>query len=99
MAALSAIGRVISGLLADRWGEMEVNCLCLLISGISCLTLWIVSAKNFTICVGFAIIYGLSSGGFIGLYIATLAVYADLSNLVQVLGLMFLADFPGDLFR
>jgi MFS family permease len=59
----NALGKIIIGILSDKYGEINVGILCFLMSGLSCLFIW-----SFSITWGgifaFSFIYGLFSGAF-----------------------------------
>ncbi|KAG0736776.1 hypothetical protein G6F57_004387 [Rhizopus arrhizus] len=65
-SGLNAIGRTLSGLLADYIGHVNVVILYCTLSGLSCLLVW-TFATNFETLLAFSIIYGFFGGAFITL--------------------------------
>lgn len=61
LAAGQMLGRPAWGLSLDRGGRINMTILCYLISGISCLAIWL-PAKSFGVLVVFAFIQGWSGG-------------------------------------
>ncbi|RCH90728.1 hypothetical protein CU097_009504 [Rhizopus azygosporus] len=65
-SGMNAIGRIISGFLADWIGHVNVVIIYCTISGLSCLLLW-TFAKTFGTLLAFSIFYGFFGGAFVTL--------------------------------
>ncbi|ORX77541.1 MFS general substrate transporter [Basidiobolus meristosporus CBS 931.73] len=66
MSGCNAVGRIGIGFLGDRLGRINVAAICYLLSGISCLAIWI-NATSYGVLMLFSVIYGLFSGVFFSL--------------------------------
>ncbi|CAG8959232.1 hypothetical protein HYFRA_00012590 [Hymenoscyphus fraxineus] len=64
--ASSLIGRLIAGYTADKLGRWNMFIICSMLSSLSIWALWF-PAKSQPIAIGFAIMFGCTSGAFIGL--------------------------------
>lgn len=58
--AAGAVGSVLAGLLADRWGRTTVTMLCMAVSGACAATIGLVPVLGVPILVGVAILWGLT---------------------------------------
>lgn len=58
-----AVGRPLAGLLSDRFGRIEIPCICTLATGFLCFALWI-PAKTFGVLTFFSILGGSMLGIF-----------------------------------
>lgn len=86
--ASSVFGRVIPGLLADKFGSLEIMTICTLICAI--LSYVLVSIHNFAGIVVFAILYGFCSGAILSLAPTSVAKQIpDLSLFGTWLGISF----------
>ncbi|KAL0145174.1 major facilitator superfamily domain-containing protein [Mucor lusitanicus] len=63
---MNAVGRLISGVVADYVGHVNIVIVYIIISGISCLLLW-VYANTFGTLMAFAMVFGFFGGAFITL--------------------------------
>jgi MFS family permease len=80
--AASIFGRILPGLLADRFGRFNLMIICTGMSGVITLALWLPGQSNAaTIC--FAAVFGFFSGGYVSL---TPALVAEISS-IQDIGL------------
>ncbi|KAI9498501.1 major facilitator superfamily domain-containing protein [Zychaea mexicana] len=57
MSASNFCGRILIGVVADRIGRLNTDIICLLITGISCLTLWMF-ANSYEILMAFGVVFG-----------------------------------------
>ncbi|TDZ14528.1 MFS transporter asaE [Colletotrichum orbiculare MAFF 240422] len=80
MNAVSILGRIIPGFLADKLGRYNVMIIITFISAVFCLGLWIPGKNNAAIIV-FVVIFGFSSGGFISLGPALIAQISDIRQI------------------
>jgi hypothetical protein len=62
LAAANAIGRVLSGLIADRAGNLNVLIVSNSLAGLVCLVVWLF-AKSLSTLMAFAVLWGLFNGG------------------------------------
>ncbi|KAI1173371.1 major facilitator superfamily domain-containing protein [Nemania sp. FL0916] len=88
--AASLFGRLTAGFGADKLGIWNVFVLACALSGVSELALWI-PAKQPSIAIGFAIMFGFVSGAFIGLVGALPISVSPLPEIGYRLGVVFLA--------
>ena len=81
-AAVNSIGRILAGRLADKAGVMNVLIAFNFLSGVMVLAIWLV-AKDLGVMMGFAILWGLFSGGafFRGLLLCAVGLMASSSLL------------------
>ncbi|KAK7045949.1 hypothetical protein VNI00_006944 [Paramarasmius palmivorus] len=96
IAGSSAVGRILMGYVGDRMGPAYGVALCQGIAGLSQLTLW-PFMTNFGGGLGFAVIYGTFSGGFVSLYPTLAASIYGPEKLAIVTGVMFSSYIPGTL--
>ncbi|KAF6806043.1 monocarboxylate permease-like protein [Colletotrichum sojae] len=80
MNAVSILGRIIPGIVADKLGRYNVMIFITFISAAFCLCLWIPGKSNAAIIV-FLIGFGFSSGGFISLAPALIAQISDIRQI------------------
>jgi len=86
--AASIFGRIIPGILADRWGRYNLNICMSLLSGIFTLALWLPASGNAPIIV-FAALYGFTSGAFVSLAPGQLAQISKVEQIGVRSGLLF----------
>ncbi|GKT43638.1 MFS transporter asaE [Colletotrichum spaethianum] len=96
MNAVSILGRIVPGILADKVGRYNVMICITFISAIFCLGLWIPGKGNAAIIV-FLIIFGFSSGGFISLGPACIAQISDIRQIGVRTGTAFAVQSFGAL--
>ncbi|KAJ0167257.1 putative transporter MCH4 [Colletotrichum tanaceti] len=80
MNAVSILGRIIPGIVADKIGRYNVMIFITLVSAVFCLGLWIPGKSNAAIIV-FLVIFGFSSGGFVSLAPACIAQISDIRQI------------------
>ncbi|EXF75530.1 major facilitator superfamily transporter [Colletotrichum fioriniae PJ7] len=96
MNAVSILGRIIPGIVADKVGRYNVMICITFISAVFCLCLWIPGKSNAAIIV-FLIIFGFSSGGFISLGPACIAQISDIRQIGVRTGTAFAVQSFGAL--
>ncbi|KAF9303220.1 hypothetical protein BGZ74_004130 [Mortierella antarctica] len=96
MSGANAIGRVLIGMAGDRFGAIRVAALSFTVAGASCF-LWMF-AESHGALVGFSILYGFFSGCFFTLVASITANIVGLTHLGSGLTVIFLSNFPGNLF-
>ncbi|KAH7145433.1 riboflavin transporter MCH5 [Dactylonectria estremocensis] len=94
--AISIIGRIAPGIAADRIGRYNVMILITGLSAIITLALWIPGKSNAAIIV-YAILFGFSSGGFIGVAPTLIAQISDIRQIGVRTGTSFAVQSIGAL--
>ncbi|KAJ5988409.1 hypothetical protein N7481_003619 [Penicillium waksmanii] len=77
--AASVFGRILPGFVADRIGHLNVMVFIAFLSGLSILVYWlpVVFYPSTGAIIGFAVLYGLASGGFVSLMTPCVVVLCD----------------------
>jgi MFS family permease len=70
--AASMLGRIVTGIMADRLGAFNVITISIMLSGIFFLGMWIVATSHAAI-MSVTILIGFFSGGYISVFIACVA--------------------------
>jgi len=86
--AASIFGRVIPGILADKFGRYNLNFITSLLSGVFTLALWLPASGNAPIIV-FAALYGFTSGAFVSLAPGQVAQISKVEQIGIRSGLLF----------
>ncbi|KAM0245450.1 hypothetical protein ACHAP5_005406 [Fusarium lateritium] len=86
--AVSILGRIIPGIIADKIGRYNVMIIITFISALFCFCVWI-PVKDTAGIVVFAIIFGFSSGGYISLVPALVAQLSDIRQIGTRVGAAF----------
>ncbi|KAJ3524305.1 hypothetical protein NM208_g12110 [Fusarium decemcellulare] len=86
--AVSILGRIIPGIIADKLGRYNVMIFITFISGLFCLAVWIPVKDTAGILV-FSIIFGFSSGGYISLAPTLIAQISDIRQIGTRVGTAF----------
>ncbi|KAE8153688.1 MFS general substrate transporter [Aspergillus avenaceus] len=75
----SVFGRILPGLVADKVGHLNVMVFIAYLSGLSILVYWLPVAYNYVggALIGFAVVYGLASGGFVSLMTPCVVALCD----------------------
>lgn len=94
--AVSIFGRIIPGIIADKVGRYNVMIVITFISALFCLAVWI-PVKDTAGIIVFAIIFGFSSGGFIGLAPTLIAQISDIREIGTRVGTAFALQSLGAL--
>lgn len=93
--AVSIFGRIIPGILGDRFGKYNIMLIVSALTGIIVFALWIPGTSTAAI-IAFAIIYGFTTGGFISLTPALVAQIVDIRLLGTRVGTLFaVSSFAG----
>ena len=96
IGASSIIGRVVLTSLAGRLGTIRLLQLCFATQPIAYL-LWIVAGSDFRLLLGFAVLLGVSYGGFVALLGDATAHLFGLVGIGRVMGLVYMASGVGSL--
>ncbi|KAH7154895.1 major facilitator superfamily domain-containing protein [Dactylonectria estremocensis] len=94
--AVSIFGRIIPGIIADKVGRYNVMIVIMFISAVFCLAVWI-PVKDTAGLIVFAIIFGFSSGGYIGLAPTLIAQISDIREIGTRVGTAFALQSLGAL--
>ncbi|RCI11081.1 hypothetical protein L249_7539 [Ophiocordyceps polyrhachis-furcata BCC 54312] len=94
--AVSIIGRIVPGIVADKIGRYNVMIIISFMSAIFCLAVWTPVTNTAGIIV-FMIIFGFSSGGYIGLAPTLIAQISDISEIGTRVGTAFAVQSFGAL--
>ncbi|KAF2501375.1 MFS general substrate transporter [Lophium mytilinum] len=86
--AASVFGRVIPGILADKWGRYNLNIITSFLSGIFTLALWLPASGNAAV-IAFAALYGFTSGAFVSLAPGQIAQISKVEDIGVRSGLLF----------
>ncbi|KAF4589293.1 putative transporter MCH4 [Ophiocordyceps camponoti-floridani] len=86
--AVSIIGRIVPGIIADKIGRFNVMIIISFLSAIFCLAVW-TPVNNTVGIIVFMIIFGFSSGGYIGLAPTLIAQISDISQIGTRVGTAF----------
>ncbi|ORY03792.1 MFS general substrate transporter [Basidiobolus meristosporus CBS 931.73] len=92
----SALGRVLLGTAADRFGRLNLLVFCMLVGSLSTLIIW-PNAGSFAPLLIFALLFGFTAGGFISLFPVVIANIFGLENLATVTGLVYASTGVGNL--
>ncbi|KAI8867609.1 MFS general substrate transporter, partial [Ramicandelaber brevisporus] len=92
----SVAGRILGGFVADRFGRVNTLAVSLLISTLSVLILWLPFTQLGVFYV-FAVVYGLSCGGFISTLPVVIADIWGLQGLASIVGLAYLGYAVGSI--
>ncbi|PBK80870.1 MFS general substrate transporter [Armillaria gallica] len=93
-AGLSAVGRVLTGLMGDYVGHLTALTICQLIAGIAQMAVWPFCA-NFPSLMAFSAVYGFFSGGIVSLPPVALAEIYGTQQLASITGLILTGNIPG----
>ncbi|KAL1848133.1 hypothetical protein VTK73DRAFT_10206 [Phialemonium thermophilum] len=78
--AISIVGRIVPGIVADRVGRFNVMIFITALSAVITLALWIPGKSNGPI-IAYAVLFGFSSGGFVGLGPTLIAQISDIRQI------------------
>lgn len=90
MNGCSALGRVVTGFLADHLGNVNMAIITMFLTGLSCALVWSF-AHSFTSLILFGVIYGIVSGGFVSLPAVVSVQLFGIANASQVTSFIFVA--------
>ncbi|KAJ2872416.1 hypothetical protein GGH93_004031 [Coemansia aciculifera] len=92
--AASTVGRIATGHVAASLGNTNTLSICTCLASLSILVLWLPFQSGGTL-VACAIVYGLFSGGFIGLVPVVMAELWGVQRIATIIGLLYIASFIG----
>ncbi|KAI9208586.1 major facilitator superfamily domain-containing protein [Polychytrium aggregatum] len=92
----SAVGRLLWGYLADRFGHMNTLALTITAASLSVLLIWPFSTAFWSLMV-FAIIFGSFIGGFISLFPTVIAELFKTKNIASINGMLYSSFMVGNL--
>jgi len=99
----SAIGKVLLGYVADRWGRLNILFLCTSFSAISALAFWLPSTVTEQSSTGkglfaaFVIFYSITAGAYVSLFPTALAEIFGVQHFASVNGLLYMLRGLGSL--
>ncbi|KAK0194560.1 major facilitator superfamily domain-containing protein [Armillaria mellea] len=93
-AGLSAVGRVLTGLMGDYVGHLTALTICQLIAGIAQMAVWPFCTR-FPSLMAFSAVYGFFSGGIVSLPPVALAEIYGTQRLASITGLILTGNIPG----
>ncbi|KAI8391116.1 major facilitator superfamily domain-containing protein [Radiomyces spectabilis] len=96
MSAMNAVCRIVLGFLADYIGRLNTMFIFTLIAGIFCMVIW-QFATSYGSFVAYAVLYGLTGGGFVSLFPVVTADIVGVANIQRGLGMCYLATTVGNL--
>ncbi|KAI9228504.1 MAG: major facilitator superfamily domain-containing protein [Piptocephalis tieghemiana] len=88
LSAISGLGRIFLGFVADRLGKINSLFLCTFIAGLVCMVYW-PFAHSFPSLIGYVVLYGLFGGGFTGLLPPVVAIFVRPERLAKAMGVLF----------
>ncbi|EGO19309.1 hypothetical protein SERLADRAFT_364080 [Serpula lacrymans var. lacrymans S7.9] len=88
ICALSIFGRILPGLVADKWGRFNTMTAFTAISGILVLALWYTSISR-TNEIVFSVLYGFASGPFFTLLAGCVAAITPIEKIGARIGILF----------
>lgn len=101
---ISAVGKMILGHLADRYGRLNMVCFCCIFSALGVLTLWMPSASSAQqtshttpLFIAFVFIYGLTAGGYVSLFPTVLAELFGMQHFASINGFLYMLRGVGTL--
>lgn len=101
--ASSAAGKVVLGLVADRFGRLNTLFICTVISAVTALGLWLPSTlsvgeeKSRTLFAIFSVMYGIFAGAYISLFPTALVELFGVQNFSSVNGFLYMLRGLGSL--
>ncbi|KAI8338680.1 major facilitator superfamily domain-containing protein [Chlamydoabsidia padenii] len=96
MSGMTCLSRVITGILADRCGNINVMFSCALISGLFTSILW-QNSTSYNIYATYCVLNGFTGGVFIALLPVVVADIVGVENLQRGIGLCYLLCTVGNL--
>ncbi|KAI9220423.1 major facilitator superfamily domain-containing protein [Blastocladiella britannica] len=90
-------GRILSGALGDRIGNVNTFILSILIAGLGTLLVWLPAGESVAMLFVYSAIFGFFSGGFIAIMPAIMANVFGVAKLPSILGLMYAVTAIGNL--
>ncbi|KAK0467019.1 major facilitator superfamily domain-containing protein [Desarmillaria tabescens] len=96
ISGFSATGRVLLGIVGDRFGHLYVLALCQFLGGIGQMAIWPFT-HNLAGLMAFTSFYGFFTGGYVSLYPVVAADLYGVEGLASITGVMFASFVPGTL--
>ncbi|GAA5815558.1 hypothetical protein MFLAVUS_009070 [Mucor flavus] len=90
-SACNFVGRILTGILADRIGKINTNLLFTFITALSCLLIW-TFAFNYGSLMAFATVFGLTSGSFFALISPICASLLGMESFLSGLSLLLVSN-------
>ncbi|KAL6722099.1 hypothetical protein ACLMJK_001205 [Lecanora helva] len=93
---VSALGKVVLGYVADRWGRLNMLLLCTFLSAMSTLALWFPSTLTTEKSVGtglfiaYVVLYSITAGAYVSLFPPVLVELFGVQNFASVNGLLYM---------
>ncbi|KAL1931819.1 hypothetical protein VTP01DRAFT_9963 [Rhizomucor pusillus] len=97
LSGLMIVGKISSGYLSDYVGRANVTFICILMTGVMCLAVWLTATTAASVWA-FAALFGLFGGGYMTMLPAVLAQVVGLEEIEPSNGLLFFGWFFGGLF-
>ncbi|KAI8333816.1 major facilitator superfamily domain-containing protein [Chlamydoabsidia padenii] len=97
LSGLMIVGKIGSGSVSDYIGRANMNTICIAMTGVMCLVLWL-PATNAAAIWAFAATFGLFGGGYMVMVPAVLVQCVGIDEVEASNGLLFFAWFFGGLF-
>ncbi|KAL1914450.1 uncharacterized protein VTP21DRAFT_8902 [Calcarisporiella thermophila] len=91
LSGINAVGRIFSGYLADIIGSINVQLAFVLLSGLSCILVWLF-ANSFVLLLIFVILFGLLGGAYWAVMPSTAADIVGVEYLGSALNLIYLSN-------
>ncbi|KAG0170499.1 hypothetical protein DFQ28_001813 [Apophysomyces sp. BC1034] len=96
MSAMNAVSRVTLGFFADYVGRLNTMFLATFLAGIFTMVIWQLSS-SYEVYTAYAVLYGLTGGGFVSLFPVVVADIVGLANVQRGLGMCYLSTTVGTL--
>lgn len=100
MSGMSAGGRIIVGYIADKLGHLNIYILCTFVTTFSFVMLFfedITPNTKYSVYIAFAVIFGLFSGGLVGIFGAVVSTLFGTKNISLLMGLTYAPTGLGEL--
>ncbi|KAF7726988.1 hypothetical protein EC973_008183 [Apophysomyces ossiformis] len=96
MSAMNALCRITLGFLADSIGRLNTMFLATFLAGLFTMVIWQFSTGS-QIYIAYAVLYGLTGGGFVSLFPVVVADIVGIENVQRGLGMCYLSTTFGTL--
>ncbi|KAJ3358516.1 hypothetical protein GGF32_000358 [Allomyces javanicus] len=95
--AMSIVGRVATGWIADWAGNINTYLLSVVLTAVSVMAFWLPAGDSQAMLIVFAVMFGFWAGGFIALNATVAAQLFGVARLPSLLGLLYAATAAGNL--
>ncbi|KAF8929347.1 hypothetical protein BGZ47_001095 [Haplosporangium gracile] len=95
VSSVGIVSRIVIGHLADRYGTLNATILCLLLSGLSSLLIWLHASHSFAVLATFMFFYGCFGGATIMLLPVAASKAVSGPQVPSALGFVFFAHTVG----